>query len=221
MRSVFGHQNFSAIGPVSSGSIQRAPLTRTERFAKRACDVVLAVTALVVLAPLFLMTALAIKLNSIGPVIIRQRRFGFDGRMFFIYKFRTIYVSEEDAQIVQPRRNASRVTGVGRLLGQASIDELPQLFNVLKGDMSLVGPQPNEIACDRYAAPSYFADRRHFRPGITGWDEVNGLRGATQTIEQMEKRIEFDLWYINNWSLALDFKILWRACFGHALHRAR
>jgi len=92
---------------------------------------------------------------------------------------------------------------------------------VLKGDMSLVGPQPNDIACDPSAAPSYFADRRHFKPGVTGWDEVNGLRGATQTIEQMEKRIEFDLWYINNWSLALDFKILWRACFGHALHRAR
>jgi lipopolysaccharide/colanic/teichoic acid biosynthesis glycosyltransferase len=216
MRSIFGQQNFSAIGPISSGAIQRAPLTRTQRFAKRACDVVLAAAALVLLAPLLLMTALAIKLNSAGPAIIRQSRTGFDGRMFFIYKFRTMRVMDDDTQTVQSRRNSSRVMGLGRLLEQSSIDELPQLFNVLKGDMSLVGPQANDIARDIHAALSSNADWRHFRPGMTGWAKVNGLHGATQTIEKSEKRIELDLWYINNWSLLLDLKIICRACFEHA-----
>jgi lipopolysaccharide/colanic/teichoic acid biosynthesis glycosyltransferase len=215
MRSVFGHQNRSAIGPACSGAMQRAPLTGTERLAKRACDIVLAATALALLAPLMLMTALAIKLSSVGPVIIRQRRTGFDGRRFFIYKFRTTSTTDDDMQIVPTRRNVPRVTGVGSLFGQSGIDELPQLFNVLKGEMSLVGPRPPDTARDNHAKVSTFADQHHFKPGMTGWAEVNGLRGETQTIKVIEKRIELDLWYINNWSLVLDFKILWRACFEH------
>jgi undecaprenyl-phosphate galactose phosphotransferase/putative colanic acid biosynthesis UDP-glucose lipid carrier transferase len=167
-----------------------------------------------------LITALAIKLNSVGPVIFRQRRTGFDGRMFFIYKFRTLSVSEDGTQTVQKRRDAPHVTGVGRILGQSSIDELPQLFNVMKGEMSLVGPRPHDIAPNNHAAVSRSADRHHFKSGITGWAEVNGLRGETQTIEEIEKRIELDLWYINNWSLVLDFKIIWRTCVERAQHRA-
>lgn len=213
MRSVLGHQNFSSIAPVPSVAMQRAPLTRTERFAKRACDIVLAVTALVLLAPLMLMTALAIKLDSVGPVIFRQRRTGFDGRKFFTYKFRTLSMIEDGTQIVQTRGKDPRVTGMGRMLGQSSIDEVPQLFNVLKGEMSLVGPPPPDIADDEHAAVSSFAHLRHFKPGITGWARVNGLRGEAQTIEDMEKRTELDLWYVNNWSLMLDFKIIWRTFF--------
>jgi undecaprenyl-phosphate galactose phosphotransferase/putative colanic acid biosynthesis UDP-glucose lipid carrier transferase len=212
---MFGQQNFSAIGPVSSGAIPRAPLTRTERIAKRACDVVLAVVALILLAPLFLMTALAIKLNSVGPAIIRQGRTGFNGHNFFIYKFRTMRVTGDDA-LVQTRRNESRVTRVGRLLEQSSIEELPQLFNVLKGDISLVGPEADDVARDNDCALSGYAARRHLKPGIIGWARLNGVRAETQTIEQMEKRIEFELWYINNWSLVLDLKIIWLACFEHA-----
>jgi lipopolysaccharide/colanic/teichoic acid biosynthesis glycosyltransferase len=204
------------MGPVSSGAMRRAPLTRTERLVKRACDIVLAVTALVLLAPLLLVTALAIKLNSVGPVIIRQRRTGFDGRMFFIYKFRTMSAPKDGTQIVQTRRNDARLTGVGRMLGPSSIDELPQLFNVLKGEMSLVGPRPHHIVHDDQAAISSVAHRRGFKPGITGWAEVNGRRG--EAIEDMEKQIELDLWYVNNWSLILDFKILWRTCFQLTRH---
>jgi exopolysaccharide biosynthesis polyprenyl glycosylphosphotransferase len=203
------------LGPLPSVELQRAPLTRPERLAKRACDIALALIALILLAPLMLLTALAIKLDSAGPVIFRQRRVGFDGQAFSIYKFRTMSVLEDGAQIAQTRRNDPRVTRLGRLLRQSSIDELPQLFNVFRGDMALVGPRPHAIAHDdlyRTAIASY-ASRHHVKPGITGWAQVNGRRGETRRIEDMEKRVELDLWYIDNWSLILDFRILWRTCF--------
>ena len=215
VRSVLGHPNFSSIGPIPSVELQRAPLSRSERLLKRACDMLLATTALVLSAPLMLLTAFAIKLDSAGPIIFRQRRVGFDGRAFFIYKFRTMSVMEDGPQIVQAQREDSRVTKVGRLLRQSSVDELPQLVNVLKGDMSLVGPRPHAIAHDnRYgAAISSYAYRHHVKPGITGWAQINGQRGETRDIADMERRIDLDLWYINNWSLILDFKIMWRTCF--------
>jgi lipopolysaccharide/colanic/teichoic acid biosynthesis glycosyltransferase len=214
MRCVFGHKKLSSIGPAPLLGMQRAPLTRTEGVVKRACDIALAVTVLVLLSPLMLMTALAIGLDSVGPVMIRQRRTGFDRRLFFIYKFRTLSVMEDGTQIVRTRRNDSRVTKVGRMLRQSSIDELPQLFNVLKGEMSLIGPRPYDIAPDGQAAVSSSAHRRHLKPGIAGWAEVNGLRGEAHTIEDTERRIKLDLWYVNNWSLSLDFKIVWHTCFA-------
>jgi undecaprenyl-phosphate galactose phosphotransferase/putative colanic acid biosynthesis UDP-glucose lipid carrier transferase len=164
--------------------------------------------ALVVLAPLMLLTALAVKLDSAGPTIFRQRRIGFDGLTFFIYKFRTMSVMEDGPQIVQTRQRDPRVTKVGRLLRQSSIDELPQLLNVLKGDMSLVGPRPHAIAHDDHygAAISSYAYRHHVKPGITGWAQVNGQRGETRQIADMAKRVELDLWYVNNWSLFLDLE---------------
>jgi exopolysaccharide biosynthesis polyprenyl glycosylphosphotransferase len=169
---------------------------------------------MVFLAPVLLAAALAVKLDSPGPVIFRQRRIGINGRPFVIYKFRTMSVVEDGPQIAQARRDDPRVTRVGRLLRPSSIDELPQLFNVLKGEMSLVGPRPHAVSHDDdYGAviPDY-ALRRRVRPGITGWAQVNGLRGETTTIEEMEKRVAMDLWYIDNWSLLLDLRIAWRTC---------
>jgi lipopolysaccharide/colanic/teichoic acid biosynthesis glycosyltransferase len=206
VRSVFGHKSLPSIGPVPSVGMQRAPLTRTERVVKRVSDIALAVTALVLLSPLMLMTALAIRLDGGGPVMVRRRRTGFDGRAFFIYKFRTPSVTEEEMQIVRTRRSGSRVTEMGRTPRRSSIDELPQLFNVLKGDMSLIGPRPYAIALNGQAAVSNFARLRGLKPGLTGWAEVNG-------VEEIETRTELDLWYLNNWSLSLDFEIVWRTCF--------
>jgi undecaprenyl-phosphate galactose phosphotransferase/putative colanic acid biosynthesis UDP-glucose lipid carrier transferase len=222
VRSVLGQRNILTVGPIPSVELQRAPLTRPERLVKRACDMLLATIAVIVLAPLMLATALAIKLDGAGPIVFRQRRIGFDGHVFFIYKFRTMSVMEDGPQIVQTRREDPRVTKVGRLLRQSSIDELPQLFNVLKGDMSLVGPRPHAIAHDdQYgAAISSYAYRHHVKPGITGWAQVNGQRGETRNIADMEKRIELDLWYVNNWSLILDFRIIWRTCFELMRRRA-
>ena len=213
MRCVFGRRN-SSIGPVPSvGMQQRAPLTRTESVVKRASDIALVVSALVLLSPLMLVTALAVRLDGVGPVMVRRRRTGFDGRAFFIYKFRTRSVTEDGRQIIRTRRNDLHGIEVNRMLRQSSIDELPLLFNVLKGDMSLIGPRPYYIERNGQAAVSSIAQRRHLKPGITGWAEVNGLHGEAYTIEDVERRTELDLWYLNNWSLSLDFKILWHTCF--------
>jgi Undecaprenyl-phosphate glucose phosphotransferase len=215
VQSLFRSGNFSSSGSVPTVELQRTPLTRPERLIKRVCDAVFALAALVLLAPLMLLTALVIKLDSVGPIIFRQRRTGFNGRVFSIYKFRTMFVTEDGPQITQTRRVDPRVTKVGRLLRQSSIDELPQLFNVLRGDMSLVGPRPHALAHDDKckAMISSYAYRHHVKPGITGWAQVNGLRGETRQIGDMEKRVELDLWYINNWSLILDLRIIWRTCF--------
>jgi putative colanic acid biosysnthesis UDP-glucose lipid carrier transferase len=213
MRCVFGYTNLPSIDPVPSVGMRPALLTRTESVVKRASDIALAVTALVLLSPLMLMAALAIRLDSGGPVMVRRQRTGFDGRTFFIYKFRTRSVMEDGTQIVRTRRNDSDVTEVGRMLRQSSIDKLPLLFNVLKGDMSLIGPRPYYIALNGQTAVSSIAQRRHLKPGITGWAEVNELRGEACTIEDVERRTELDLWYLNNWSLSLDLKIVWRTCF--------
>ena len=215
VRSILERQSASPLDPLPSVELQRAPLNWPEQLAKRACDIALAALALVLLAPLMLMSALAVKLDSPGPVIFRQRRAGFDGSTFAIYKFRTMGVLEDGPHMAQTRRNDPRVTRVGRLLRQSSIDELPQLFNVLKGDMALVGPRPHALAHDdqyRGAIASY-AHRHHVKPGITGWAQVNGQRGETKRVEDMQRRVELDLWYIDNWTLTLDLRILWRTCF--------
>jgi putative colanic acid biosynthesis UDP-glucose lipid carrier transferase len=155
------------------------------------------------------MTAIAIKLDSPGPVVFRQRRSGFNGRQFQIMKFRTMSVLEDGDSVVQAKPNDNRVTRVGNWLRRASIDELPQLFNVLQGTMSIVGPRPHALAHDSEFSNlvANYAYRHHVKPGITGWAQVNGFRGRTSTVTDIEKRLELDLWYIDNWSLALDFKI--------------
>jgi exopolysaccharide biosynthesis polyprenyl glycosylphosphotransferase len=166
--------------------------------------------AIVVLAPLFVLAAMAIKLDSPGPVFFRQRRNGFNTSQFRIFKFRTMMVIDDGVVVLQASRNDPRVTWVGKILRQSSIDELPQLFNVLLGDMSLVGPRPHALAHDdQYSEVlSNYAFRNHVKPGITGWAQVNGYRGETIRLEQMKARVDCDLWYINNWDLLLDLKIL-------------
>jgi len=195
--------------------IQRGPLSRTEQVLKRAMDVIGASLCLVILSPLMLLSALAIKLDSRGPVLFRQRRNGFNTKQFVIFKFRTMSVMEDGAAIAQARRFDPRVTTVGKVLRRSSIDELPQLLNVLRGDMSLVGPRPHALAHDNHYGDllADYAFRHHVKPGITGWAQVNGYRGETARVEQMKGRVDCDLWYINNWSLLLDLKVILLTCF--------
>jgi Undecaprenyl-phosphate glucose phosphotransferase len=198
-----------------SVEVQRAPLSPIEKASKRALDIVGASVGLLLLAPMMLAAAIAIKLDSPGPVLFRQRRNGFNTKEFVIYKFRSMKVMEDGANVIQARRSDPRITTVGRVLRQTSIDELPQLLNVLKGDMSLVGPRPHALAHDNHYGEivAEYAFRHHVKPGITGWAQVNGYRGETARIEQMRQRVAYDLWYINNWSLMLDLTILARTCF--------
>ena len=198
------------IGTTFTVELQRAPLSHTERMFKRIFDVAIATAMLVLLSPLLLMTALLIKLDSRGPVLFRQKRNGFNGRVFSIYKFRSMRVLEDGERIKQATRDDPRVTRLGRWLRSTSIDELPQLFNVLSGDMSLVGPRPHAVAHNNeyQTVVSNYAFRDHVKPGITGWAQVNGFRGETQTVDIMAKRVEYDLWYINHWSPWLDLRII-------------
>jgi Undecaprenyl-phosphate glucose phosphotransferase len=189
--------------------IQRAPLSSKDLIAKRSFDLVLAVVGLAALFIPAALICLAIKLDSAGPVIFRQRRKGFNGRDFAIYKFRTMTVLEDGSTIPQARPRDHRVTRVGRLLRITSIDEVPQLINVLRGEMSLVGPRPHAVAHDDEYAPSIerYAFRHHVKPGLTGWAQIHGCRGLTADVALMKKRVEYDLWYIDNWSLWLDVQI--------------
>jgi undecaprenyl-phosphate galactose phosphotransferase/putative colanic acid biosynthesis UDP-glucose lipid carrier transferase len=202
-------QQFPAI------DIQRAPLNGLEQFVKRVMDLSIAFFALVLLLPVMALTAVAIKLDGPGPVIFRQYRKGFNGRQFIMFKFRTMEVQENERFIKQATRNDPRVTPIGKLLRASSIDELPQLLNVLIGNMSLIGPRPHAVAHDNHfeKVVSDYAHRHHVKPGITGWAQCNGARGATPTAEDITRRVALDLWYINNWSLLLDIRILVKTFF--------
>jgi Undecaprenyl-phosphate glucose phosphotransferase len=195
--------------------IQRAPLSGLERMVKRCLDVYLAGVALLLFSPVMVIAALAVKLDSAGPVIFRQHRRGFNGKQFVMFKFRTMVVQEDGPVVAQATRNDPRVTSIGKLLRSASIDELPQLWNVLKGDMSLIGPRPHALAHDDQfeKVVADYAFRHHVKPGITGWAQCNGARGATPTAEHIAERVKLDLWYINNWSLWLDIQILMKTFF--------
>ena len=198
------------IGETITIELQRGPWTLFERFVKRVFDVVVAVTALLLHLPLLLMTAIAIKLDSPGPILFRQRRCGFNGRAFQIFKFRTMSVLEDGETVIQAEPNDVRMTRIGKWLRRTCIDELPQLFNVLQGNMSIVGPRPHAVAHDNQfdELVTNYAYRHHITPGLTGWAQVNGYRGRMLTTSDIETRVNFDLWYIDNWSLALDFKIM-------------
>jgi undecaprenyl-phosphate galactose phosphotransferase/putative colanic acid biosynthesis UDP-glucose lipid carrier transferase len=195
--------------------IQRAPLSGAERFIKRLMDILLASLALVFSVPVMAFIAIAIKLDGPGPIIFRQYRKGFNGKQFDMFKFRTMTVQENGPNITQVKRDDPRVTPIGRLLRSASIDELPQLLNVLKGEMSLIGPRPHALAHDDYFGRIVgdYAFRHHVKPGITGWAQCNGARGATPSVEHISDRVRLDLWYINNWSLWLDIQILIKTVF--------
>jgi undecaprenyl-phosphate galactose phosphotransferase/putative colanic acid biosynthesis UDP-glucose lipid carrier transferase len=172
----------------------------------------LATAVIVILSPLLLSVALAIRRETPGPALFRQDRNGFNGRKFVIYKFRTMRVLENETTIRQATSNDPRVTRLGRWLRRTSIDELPQLFNVIRDDMALVGPRPHAVAHNNQYEKTIanYAFRSHVKPGITGWAQVNGYRGETPTPEIMQQRVEHDIWYINNISPWLDLRILWR-----------
>ena len=195
--------------------IQRAPLNEAQRFVKRVTDVLVASLAFAFFLPIMVIVALAIKLDSPGPVIFGQVRKGFNGKNFVILKFRTMTVQEDGSEVMQVRHGDSRITRIGRLLRASSIDELPQLWNVLKGEMSLIGPRPHALAHDTYfeSALRDYAFRRNVKPGITGWAQCKGARGPTPTIDHIAERVKLDLWYIDNWSLWLDLLILVRTIF--------
>jgi putative colanic acid biosynthesis UDP-glucose lipid carrier transferase len=191
---------------------QRAPLTGAERLLKRGLDIGCSLVAITMLAPMFLIIALAIKLDSPGPAFFAQTRHGFNRKRFKILKFRTMSVLEDGATVAQAVRDDKRVTRLGMWLRKTSIDELPQLFNVLKGEMSICGPRPHAVAHDSYYAEliSKYAFRHHMKPGITGWAQVHGYRGETPTVDVMKQRVDLDLWYVDNWSLLLDLQIIVR-----------
>ncbi len=200
------------LGSDKAIELQRGPLTLAQQVAKRAFDLALASTGLVVLAPVLVLIAVLIKLDSPGPALFRQRRAGFNGITFKIFKFRSMTAMDDGAVVRQATRDDDRVTRLGRWLRRASVDELPQLLNVIKGDMSLVGPRPHALSHDNEydSLIASYAFRHHMKPGITGWAQVNGCRGETSTLPLMEKRIEHDLWYIKHWSLRLDVISLYR-----------
>ncbi len=206
---------FAAIGPNPVIGVGERPIKDWQAVKKAAFDRLIGGAALLCVAPLLLLVALLIKLDSPGPVLFRQPRVGFDNRMFSIFKFRTMHTNMTDLLAdKQTTRDDPRITRLGHYLRRYSVDELPQLLNVLQGDMSLVGPRPH--APNTKAADKLFADvvrqyavRHRVKPGITGWAQVNGWRGETKTEDQLRNRVRFDLDYIQNWSVGLDLKILW------------
>ena len=184
---------------------------------KRAFDILASGGALLVLSPVLLGIWLAVRLESPGPGLFRQRRGGYQGRPFYILKFRTMKTHQEHGKVTQATRNDPRITSIGRFLRRTSLDELPQFINVLLGDMSVVGPRPhalqhNELYKDLL---KMYMLRHRVKPGITGWAQIHGHRGETDTVDKMEKRVQFDLHYIQNWSLWMDIRIIvWTAFKG-------
>lgn len=204
-------KNSAALFEIRSG-----PLSDKGRRAKRMLDFVGATSGLVLLSPVMILCAIAIAFESSGPVLFRQTRLGFNGRPFKIYKFRSMFVMEEGRAVVAAKRDDARVTRVGRIIRRLSIDELPQLINVLHGEMSLVGPRPHALAHDEYYDRLLvdYTFRQHVKPGLTGWAQINGLRGEIVNVTEMEQRLGHDLWYIRNWSLLLDLKIMLRTALS-------
>lgn len=184
------------------------PLTNTfNSMVKRSIDIFGALVAIILFSPIMLISAILVKTTSKGPLIFRQERVGLHNKPFYMYKFRSMAVQEiKDEKAAWTTKNDPRVTGIGKIMRKTSIDELPQLFNVLKGDMSLVGPRPERpqfVEKFREEIPRYMV-KHQVRPGMTGWAQINGYRGDTS----IKRRIEFDLYYIENWTVGLDIKIL-------------
>ena len=210
------HRQVTHIGGVPMLNVFEKPLAGWNYIVKSMEDRVLAAAILVLILPLLLVLCALIKLDSRGPVLFRQKRYGFNNEVIEVFKFRTMYVDRcEDQAVVQATKHDPRVTRVGRILRRTSLDELPQFLNVLGGTMSIVGPRPHAVAHnEQYARliDEYLA-RHRVKPGITGWAQVNGLRGETETLEKMEQRVRYDLYYIENWSLLFDIRIILRTLF--------
>jgi putative colanic acid biosynthesis UDP-glucose lipid carrier transferase len=201
-----------AVGRVPVLAVCDTPFAGLNGMIKRATDIVLSLLILTLIAPLLLLVATMVRIDSPGSVIFKQRRYGLDGKEIIVYKFRSMSVCEDGALVAQACRGDTRVTRAGAFLRKTSLDELPQFFNVLQGRMSIVGPRPHAVAHNetyRKLIKGYMV-RHKVKPGITGWAQVNGYRGETQTLDKMEGRIAYDLEYLRNWSLKLDLYIIFR-----------
>lgn len=198
------------LGRLLTLQVTRRPLSSFDVVVKRSFDIVAATVGLVVLSPLFLIASIAIKLDSRGPVFFRQGRHGFNNEPIQVLKFRSMTTSENGDDFTQAAKDDWRVTRVGQVMRRTNIDELPQLINVLRGEMSIVGPRPHPTALNRLFEEKIppLSRRHNVRPGITGWAQINGFRGETDTLEKMQRRLECDLYYIDNWSFLFDMKII-------------
>lgn len=199
-----------------------SPMSGVNAIIKQIEDFTLALFIILFISPILLIIACLIKLTSPGPVIFKQKRYGIDGKAINVWKFRSMSVMENGEQVVQATKGDSRITSLGAFLRRTSLDELPQFFNVLKGDMSIVGPRPHAIAHNeqyRKLIRGYML-RHKMKPGITGWAQINGWRGETDTLDKMEKRVEFDLEYIRNWSVWFDLRIIFLTVFKGFVHKA-
>lgn len=208
-------------GNVVTMQVLRPPLSGVQRFAKRLFDLAAGLAGLVILLPLFAAVAIAIKLDSRGPVLFRQTRHGYNNEIIKIFKFRSMVHHDDGGAFVQAVKDDSRVTRVGAFLRRANIDELPQLFNVVRGEMSIVGPRPHATNHNQlFEGKILVFSRRHVvKPGITGWAQVHGLRGPTDTLEKMQQRVDHDLYYIDHWSFWLDMRIILMTVFSKTAYQ--
>jgi Undecaprenyl-phosphate glucose phosphotransferase len=215
-RELLGSGRLGDLGSLVTIQLLRPPLSAFDGLVKRGVDIVAALAGLVLLSPLLLMVSIAIKLDSQGPVLFRQTRHGYNNHPIRVFKFRSMTTMEDGQAFRQATRNDPRMTRVGRVIRRTNIDELPQLINVLLGEMSLVGPRPHPVAMNQMFQQhiSPLSRRHNVKPGITGWAQVNGYRGETDTLEKMQRRFECDLYYIDNWSLLLDVKIILMTLFS-------
>jgi Undecaprenyl-phosphate glucose phosphotransferase len=217
----FVDAHIDKVGSISSLSLSGHSLNLIEVVAKRAFDIVFASLALILLSPFLALFAILIKLDSKGPALFYQRRYGFNQETFSIVKFRSMTTMENDRNVRQATADDERVTRVGRFMRRYNIDELPQLFNVLRGEMSLVGPRPHALAHDQLFERkiALYARRHNVKPGITGWAQVNGLRGEIDSPDKIRLRVEHDLYYIDNWSLSFDLWIILLTVFSRKAYR--
>ena len=209
------HARWYQVGTNSVLSVYDSPIEGVNGWLKRLEDLLLSFVILVLISPLMLLIAIAVKLTSPGPVIFKQHRYGLDGRPIKVWKFRSMTTQDNGDKVVQASRNDVRITPLGRFLRSTSLDELPQFINVLQGTMSIVGPRPHAVAHNeeyRELVSGYML-RHKVKPGITGWAQVNGWRGETDTVEKMSRRVEHDLQYIREWSLWLDIRIVLMTVF--------
>ena len=219
--SLLNH-SMTEIAGLPAVNLSDTPMGGGNQLIKALEDRVLAILIIPLIIPLIVLIAIAIKLTSSGPVLFKQKRHGWDGRVINVYKFRTMKLHDEEAgKIAQASKGDSRITPLGAFLRGCSLDELPQFYNVLQGRMSIVGPRPHAVEHNELYKEqvNQYMLRHMVKPGITGWAQVNGLRGETDTLDKMKKRVEYDLFYIENWSLWFDLKIIFLTVFKGFVHK--
>jgi putative colanic acid biosynthesis UDP-glucose lipid carrier transferase len=209
------HARIGSVGEVDTISVFESPVNGMKRFYKRSFDIVFSLCAIVAISPVLIAVAIAVYVTSPGTILFKQDRYGLDGRKIKVWKFRSMSVTENSDVVTQASKGDARITPVGAFIRRTSLDELPQFFNVLRGEMSVVGPRPHAVSHNEEYRKlvTYYMLRHKVLPGITGWAQVNGWRGETDTLDKMQKRVEFDLAYIRNWTLWWDVKIVFMTFF--------